>query len=681
MPGALDVSPTVEVTPSLVSASPIVGPVATTQPAPVPATSLPSIPQPTSGMWPAPLPPEPALSRSPVTPAEQAAFEVLARTTYSEKDPIALAEAVKGVPARIEPIIAREVPILIPGIVQLFWVRNHDNNAWEQVEARLERITEHAYLWFDTSRQRLGERAYDQAAQAIEQVYIANRSVFGFEWNPGIDADPHVYIVHAGAGTMCAVTEQTTSQCDLLGFFSVTDELPVSVEPHSNQHELIIMNLDASEIGSQRYRLTLAHEFRHMIEYNYDRGEEEWEMEGTAVMAQELLGYPEVPAGYANSFTRGGGDLQLNAWSFWNAVQHYGKGYLFSRYLYHRLGPEFFSAWVQHPGHGLQAIDSVLETQELELAAHELWLDWAAAVSLIGKENLPQEYSFGEPFSVSPPTTILINTFPKRTATQVNQYGFDIYNLRGIHPLQVEFTGTTKVPLLQMVRPASGSMMWWSGRANQSSMTLTRAVDLNGVDRAWLNYSVYYQLEAGYDFAYVLVSEDGGLTWKPLSTPNMQGAQEEDDPAQAALANYFYTGWTGGWVEESLDLSPYAGKKILVRFQVLTDHMYAAAGLALDNLSIPEVGFFDDVESLKEGWQANGFTRAPAYLPQRFDLLLVTFLETGSPQVQRLFIAPNNTARFSLPLSQASDQAFLIVAASSPQILTPAAYELGFDTQ
>jgi hypothetical protein len=222
--------------------------------------------------------------------------------------------------------------------------------------------------------------------------------------------------------------------------------------------------------------------------------------------------------------------------------------------------------------------------------------------------------------------------------------------------------------------------MWWSGRANQSNMNLTRTVDLSQVDRASLTYSVYYQLETGYDFAYVLVSEDGGQTWKPLSTPNMQ-KREQTDPARAALAESFYTGWTGGWIEESIDLSAYAGKKIAVRFQVLTDQMYTAPGLALDNLSVPEIGFFDDVETLKTGWQANGFTRVPAYLPQRFDLQLITFSETGAPEVQRLPVDADNSVRFTVPLSQAGDQALLIVAASSPQIMSPATYELDFETQ
>lgn len=628
--------------------------------------------------WPTPIQAEEDLSRNPVTGEEQETFETLSELDFVPNDPIALAVAVKGVPGPIERVAATEAPTLQEGTVKTFWVHNTDTNEWTEIEARLEKVTEHAYFWFDTSRELVQKDAIDRAAEAFEQIYETVRAIYGSEWNPGIDGDPHIYILHPRATALCNVTESTAHQCNLLGYFSSTDELPVAVDPHSNQHEMFIMNMDKA-IGGDQYLTTLAHEFRHMIEYNYDRHDDDWEVEGTAVLVEDLLGYQRDAGSYGSAFTKGGTDLQLNVWSKGrSAINHYGQGYMFARYIYQRMGEDFYSAWVKHPERAFDALDLVLQEQGFDFTAHDLWLDWMAAVSLIGFDNVPDQYAFGEEFYVDPPKMAVVNKFPKDIEEDVSQYAFDLYDVRGEQAIKMDFVGTTKVATLEGLLPASGQYVWWSGRANQGDMWLTREVDLSGVDSATLNYSVYYSLERGYDFAYVLVSTDGGETWQSLVSENMQGEKESDDPGDLALTDRFYTGRTKGWVEESVDLTPYAGQVIMLRFQYVTDAIFTGPGVALDNISIPEIGFYDDAETLNEGWQAQSFVRVTAYQPQRFHLVLITFDAEGVPVVQRIAIAEDNTASFEIALSPESKRALLLVAASNPLIMTPAHYQLSF---
>jgi hypothetical protein len=612
------------------------------------------------------------------TPEEKATFDRLAQANFEASDPIALAIELKGVPGPIEPVLAVGEPAFNVGAVRSFWVKNHDTNEWGWIEARLERVTEHAYLWFDTAGDRRSESDYDAAAQAFEQMYAPTRAVYGSEWSPGIDGDPRVYVLHANATALCNVTEAVAHQCGVLGYFSTTDELPAAVEPHSNQHELFVMNLDRGKIGGEQYLLTLVHEFRHMIEYNYDRHDDDWEVEGTAMMAEDLLGYPWVPGAYGTSYTNEGTDLQLNAWSVGNAVPHYGKGYVFSRYIYHRMGPEFYSAWVQHPERGFFALDAVLKERSYDFDAHDLWLDWTAAVSLIGFENIPADYSFGENFEVEPAEAKKVNSFPEQVQEQVSQYAFDVYEVDGEQTILVNFTGAARVAVLENLLPASGAAYWWSGRANQSDMNLTRAVDLAGVDQATLKYSVYYDIERGYDFAYAVLSTDGGETWESLAAPNMEGVKPDDDPGEAALTDRFYTGSSSGWQEETVDLTPYAGQEIYLRFQYVTDPIFTGPGIALDNIAIPEIGYYDDAETPAGGWEANGFVRVTAYEPQRFHLRLITSGADGGWTVEEIPLAGDNTAQFEIPLTRTSRRALLIVAASNPLILTPASYQLTF---
>ncbi len=667
-------APTEAPTEAAPTAAPTEAPTEAPAPTEVPPTEEPTPEEPAAAEWPAPLEAEEAFTRAAVSEAEQATFDLLAATNYAANDPVALAVAIQGKPQPEPP--PAEPPQLAVGATQMFWIHNTDTNEWSQIEARLERITEHAYFWFDTSREIRDPADLDRAAEGFETYYQATRDLYGEEASPGIDGDPRIYVMHASALALCDVAEDTAHQCGLLGYFSTTDTKPKSIEEHSNEHEMFVLNIDRA-IGGEQYISTLIHEFRHMIEHNYDQHDDDWEVEGTATLAQLITGDTAGPKGRADAYVDNT-DLQMNAWTQGNSHPHYGKGYVLSRYILDRMGPEFYAAWVQHPDRAFFGLDAVLADSGYAFNAHDLWLDFTAAVTLIGFENAAAPYTFSDDFLSAAPSTTSVNKFPKEVSDDVHQYAFDIYDLRGSAPVQVDFTGTTKTAVLENVVPASGQYMWWSGRANQSDMSLTREVDLTGVDTATLNYAVYYNLEKGYDFAYALVSTDGGSTWEMLESANMQGEADSDNPGDAALTERFYTGRAKEWAQESVDLSAYAGQIILIRFQYITDAIFTAPGLALDNISIPEIGFYDDIEALDDGWIADGFVRVTAYTPQRFHLVLVTFDAGGVPTVERIAIADDNTASFTISLTEESSRGFLIVTATNPLILSPAEYQFSF---
>ena len=151
-------------------------------------------------------------------------------------------------------------------------------------------------------------------------------------------------------------------------------------------------------------------------------------------------------------------------------------------------------------------------------------------------------------------------------------------------------------------------------RNKYSNPRLPHHEDLRDVASATLEYEAYVDIEQGYDFAYVSVSEDGGMTWLPLAADGMQGLEVQDDPSDSALAERFYTGQLERWISESIDLSAYAGKEIDLRFEYITDPILTYGGFALDDIRIPELDFADDAESLDEGWSAEGFVRVPLSL-------------------------------------------------------------------
>jgi bacillopeptidase F (M6 metalloprotease family) len=136
---------------------------------------------------------------------------------------------------------------------------------------------------------------------------------------------------------------------------------------------------------------------------------------------------------------------------------------------------------------------------------------------------------------------------------------------------------------------------------------------------ATLQFATWFDLEQNYDYAYVEASTDG-QNWTTLkgnytTTGNSAGANWGNG----------YTGESGGssggssaqWVQESVDLSAYVGKKVQIRFEEVTDDAVNWQGFAVDAIRIPEIGFSDKVLS-DNGWVSNGFIRSQNELPEHF---------------------------------------------------------------
>jgi hypothetical protein len=647
------------------------------------AEASPTLPQPTSasGSFEAPtetatlaalqpkdtaVPPTAAPTDPPLqlSDAEWAVFDAFETANFQANDPIELARSIQGVTV---PETRATEPAPVLGEVREFWIHNTSSNTWSTIEARLERVSEHAYFWFDV-RAQVPDGDLDQAVLGFEAFYDAARELYGSEPAPGIDGDGRIYIVHASPLALCG-----TGACGLLGYFSTSDLLPLAVNPRSNQHEMFVLNV-SRKIGGLGYLSTLVHEFRHMIEHNYDRHDDDWEVEGTATVAQLLAGDEVGPRGRAAAYLDNV-DIQLNAWSEGSPDPNYGKGYVYSRYLLDRLGTEFYAAWVQHPERAFIAIDEVLDDFGFEVSALDLWIDFGAAVALLGEVEAGPEFSFGLGFHGMHADKAPISNFPATIDTSVHQFGIDIYEIGSAAGQTIQFNGAQRTGVFDGALPADGAFMWWSGRANQSDMSLTHQFDLSGVSSATLLYDAFFEIERGYDFAYLFVSADDGESWQPLVAEHMSGLDPRDNPGGSALTDRFYSGPGGKWLAEQVDLSAYAGQRILVRFQYLTDPIFTGSGLLLDNIRIPEIGFEDGAENGVGEWTAVGFLRSTAFVPQRFH---VTWIgvdpSSGAPIVERLLLDDVNRVSFAVPDGQS--QGFLVVTASNALILTPASYSL-----
>lgn len=625
----------------------------------------------------------PTVARTPIATNSTviSTYQNLVNAVLPREDLANIAVRFKGVPASAAqiscPTLAKSYEI---GATRAFTLSNQDDNTQYVATARLEYKTPHAYMWVQTEpeRVRLNATKLRQAAEDFEaKIYPINRAFFGNEESPGVDCDEHVHVLHVtGVGRTVG------------GYFSSVDSYSTEVRSDSNEGQMFIMHAErgynGSDPGSESYMSTLAHEFQHMISFNQTHAPSLWLEEGAAQLAERLNGYADtVTSVYDFAAVP---ETQLNTWGEGTAggnSAHYGGGYLFWSYLYDRFGEETVKKLARSPERSPQALMKLLADNGVTnpdtskpFTFEEIFSDFAVA-NFVGRQKIePAGNRFNYATIDVPPMTTrnsLGNSdLPFSVRESAPQFGTHYYELKGNQPVSVTFAGSTIVPILPM-QNADGTF-WWSNRADQSDSRLTREVALTGVTSATLNFRTWFRMEEDYDYAYVSVSEDGGVTWKLLETP----ACTKDNPQNANLG-CGYNGASGGgdspqWVDQTVDLTSLAGKKFLLRFEAITDAGVNREGFAIDNISIPQINFKDD-GSNDAGWKAEGWTRVENTLPQFWQVQAIVTGRDGKVTVQRMALKDNMGV---LPIDLGGNVRSVVLAISPlTQVTTvPGAYDL-----
>jgi hypothetical protein len=350
-------------------------------------------------------------------------------------------------------------------------------------------------------------------------------------------------------------------------------------------------------------------------------------------------------------------DKQLNTWVMGadNAMAQYGASYMFVIYFLDRFGEEATRALVAHPEDGVRGIEAVLSSMGDEMGFEQVYADWVVANYINDPSLANGRYAY---VSFKPPSIKLDALFkavdlPVERVTDVSQFGTDYIVLEGEGDYQIDFAGDTLVRLMP-TSAHSGTYAWWGGRGTHSDTTLTGEFDLTGVQTATLSFFTWYEIMEGYEYGYVEVSTDGEQ-WTTLP-----GQTTTSEDPNGSNYGHGYTGSSGGWIEEVVDLTPYTGGEVLIRFQYLTDEGPVRVGWLLDNISIPEIDFWDDVEAGEGNWVADGFIRSALILPQDWLVQLVK-LGDGQTTVERLELNEDSTGNLLVKL-EAGERATLIIS-------------------
>ena len=611
--------------------------------------------------------PTPIVIREPVMDVGSETEQLIATTDVPVRDLHELAIRLKNLspetPRTINPSGSPDYPV---GTRRLFHVSNVDTDEQFDIHAILEYKTEHVYMWVEEGvRFDLGDLTL--AADLFEQAsYPTNRAFFGSEWGPGVDNDPHLSILHAtGLGSVA-------------GYYSSADEFVAAVRDDSNEMEMFYINVDSVTINDEFYNGVLAHEFQHMIHWYNDRNEDTWLNEGFSELAMYLNKFDTGSHDYSFASQP---DTQLNSWPEHPTPTYanYGAGYLFTSYFLDRFGSDATQALVASHDNSFTSVEGVLRDLGMDLAFEDLFGDWVVANLLDDPGVSDGRYGYADiaPYTFNVEFTYYAFDYPVNRSETVHQYGTDYIELNGDRPLVFRFVGSTQVGLVDTAAH-SGDYFWWSNRGDDSNMTLTRAFDLSDVEEASLEFWTWYDIEEDWDYAYVEVSCDFGSTWEILETPS----GTDTDPNGNSFGRG-YTGRSGGdssrWIQERVDLSAQAGQEILVRFEFIADDAVNRPGLVLDDISVPEIGYYSDLEEDDGGWEPAGFIRHANVLPQRWLVQLV--LEGPETTVERLGLAEDQVGEWLIPLDSSTDRGVITVSGIAPVTTEMASYSFEIQQQ
>ena len=604
--------------------------------------------------------PEPTveISREPASDVATETEQLLAGTVVPVRDLHELAIRLQGLPADTPREVQAAPPDYDVGDTRVFHVSNTDTDEQFDITAVMMYETDHLYMWVQQGMP-ADEASVREAAETFEShTYPTVRAFFGTEWSPGVDGDPHVHILHArGLGSVG-------------GYYSSSDEFVSAVREDSNQMEMFYISLEYEVINSDSYHGTLAHEFQHMIHWYADRNEDTWLNEGFSVLSSYLAGFD--PGGFEFGFASRP-DTQLTDIDYDadDVFASYGAGYMFAAYFLDRFGAEATQALVAHPENGLAAVNAVLAELGAGVTAEDVFADWVVANLLDDPAIDDGRYGYAE---MDPPEVWVTSThteFPASDETTVRQYGADYIEVQGSQPLQLSFTGATQSRLVNTTAH-SGQYLWWSNRGDDSDMTLTREFDLSEVDSATLEFWTWYDIEEDWDYAYVEISTDGGATWQILTTPSCTAEDPNGNSFGCAYTGMSGDGGEPTWIQEQVDLTPYAGQTVQVRFEYITDDAVNRPGFVVDDLGIPEIDYFSDFEADGDGWETEGFVRHANVLNQRWLVQLILF----GPQttVQQLEVGADQTGQWEIPLGGGVGRAVVVVSGLAPVTTEPAAY-------
>lgn len=470
----------------------------------------------------------------------------------------------------------------------------------------------------------------DQLAYLLDEfdtvIYPTDTSVFGEPLARGDEGQKVwilIYNIRDESYYDCA---QTTY---VAGYFSSSEDAA------NNKNMMHIDTYDwANRTGPDAarpylYEGVFAHEFEHLIHFDMDPDESSWVDEGLADMAGFFCGYGHS-AGHVAYY------MVYHPWTsltfFGGGLESYGASYLFQLYLYeHFGGAAFSSALVHEQANGIEGVEKTLAAFGYRETFDEIFASWTVANYLDDTRKAGGKYGYEtleigsidswgytieyvlSNFWWGPPDTAPFEV-PSGYFGDPQPYTAQYYRFNNRAAAEVwidgqDFSGTLAY---------GGTYEWYSDANVWAWRSFYQTFDIPA-GGATLNFMTFYEIEEDWDYGYVEVYDQDTDEWYTLDAtgtvdyvaheqdnPNTPEGREPMDYAAAGRWHGF-TGYSSGWIPVSMDLTPFAGHTIDLYFTTWQDGAFTLQMMYVDDISIAEIPFSDDIEAGEDGWATTGW--------------------------------------------------------------------------
>lgn len=616
-----------------------------------------------------------------------------------------------------------------------FWVsQSQAGNI--QIDAVLAAKSDHGYMWVqkefylpvDGAAPEGGFVTQSESEEALidwEKIYKIDRKYFGKEPNPAYpaknlapglpsdwrdaDCDQHISILNFPIDAPGA----NGGLGYIAGYYSSEHEYPNGdgehESPFSNEAEMFFMNSAFLDVGDDTYAGVLAHEFYHMIQFSNDYNEETWVNEGMADIAAIVNGFGDIVEGHISAYEE---DPDQHLFDWGSDVADYGQAVLFFDYLFNHYGEadntktkdnEAYLAMAQlltrTKDDGKKGITKVIKARPGSVTRKlpkyfrkggfgKVFKDYLVANYL----DMPDAASGQFGYANREVKVTSAGSDPQSPdGTSAFPYGGDVYEFGADQEGVIAMTAEDPVAVIPAADgqpdPQNGYFAW-SSRGDELLTWLEREADLTDATAASLNFKYWFQIEEDWDYAYVRVSEDDGNTWTFQNTSGCGGrSTDPNGNNRATLESGGITGDSEGWQECTLDLSAYAGKRVLIRWEYDTDQAVSEPGYVVDDVKLTD----GDADI----WKVNHFESADEAQPFSFGgsglikWRRIQPLAKNKPLVQLITISNGGVSRkvfkrkafkpgeelvLKRDATVRGDNTILIVTSTTPIATTPFTY-------
>jgi bacillopeptidase F (M6 metalloprotease family) len=119
-------------------------------------------------------------------------------------------------------------------------------------------------------------------------------------------------------------------------------------------------------------------------------------------------------------------------------------------------------------------------------------------------------------------------------------------------------------------------------------------INLVDVEMAFLRFWAKWDIEEGYDYNQLFISNNNGLSWIALDGKYTKPGSQYQDPGKPV-----YDG-AMDWAQEEIDLSDFAGETIKFRFKMRSDQYLTGDGFYFDDFTVSIISQITSIKNLSE---------------------------------------------------------------------------------